>query len=91
MSSPEATAGDDVQAEIVDFAFNPGTIEIAAGTTVTWTNTDSVPHTVSQTGGGFESGKLDQGQRFSFTFDEPGPYEYFCQYHPNMTGTIIVS
>jgi plastocyanin len=91
MGTPAAVAGDEVAADITDFAFNPGTIEIAVGTTVTWTNNDSVPHTVSQTGGGFESGKMDQGATFSFTFDTPGTYEYFCQYHPNMTGTIIVS
>jgi plastocyanin len=89
--SPAAVSGDEVAADIKDFAFNPGTIEIPVGTTVTWTNSDSAPHTVSQTGGGFESGKLDQGMTFSFTFDTPGTYEYFCQYHANMKGTIVVS
>jgi plastocyanin len=91
MGTPAAVAGEEFAAEIKDFAFNPGTIEIPAGTTVTWTNQDTAPHTVSQSGGGFESGKLDQGMTFSFTFDTPGTYEYFCQYHANMKGTIVVS
>lgn len=87
----EAAAGEEVAASIANFAFDPGTLEIAAGTTVTWTNNDSAPHTVSQVGGGFESGKIDTGGTFSFTFDTPGTYEYFCQYHPNMKATIVVS
>jgi plastocyanin len=84
-------AEGEVAASIKDFAFDPATIEIAAGTTVTWTNNDTVAHTVSQSGGGFESGKLDPGMTFSFTFDTPGTYEYFCQFHPNMKATIVVS
>jgi plastocyanin len=93
MGSPVAGSGTEgeVAASIVDFAYDPGTIEIEAGTTVTWTNNDTVPHTVSQVGGGFESGKMDPGATFSFTFDSPGTYEYFCQFHPNMKATVIVT
>ena len=54
-------AEGEVAANIKDFAFDPGTIEVAVGTTVTWTNNDTVPHTVSQSGGGFESGKPGPG------------------------------
>jgi plastocyanin len=86
----EEEGAGDVSIDIKDFAFSTPEIEIAAGTTVTWTNQDSTPHTVSQSGGGFESGKLDNGGTFSFTFDEPGTYEYFCQFHANMKGTIVV-
>jgi plastocyanin len=91
-ASPEAGNGEAAAAsiEIKDFAFNPPTIEVAAGTTVTWTNNDSAPHTVTQDGGGFQSGRLDQGQTFSFTFDTPGTYEYHCEFHPNMHGTVVV-
>ena len=58
---------------------------------MTWINNDTTAHTVSQSGGaGFESGKLDPGKSFSFTFTTPGTYEYFCQFHANMHGTIVV-
>lgn len=87
----EGGAEGEVAATIENFAFSPEPIEIKVGTTVTWTNLDSAPHTVSQTGGGFESGKMDQGATFSFTFTEAGTFEYFCQFHPNMKGTVIVT
>jgi len=83
--------GDGSAVSIKDFAFNPGTIEVAVGTTITWTNDDAAPHTVSQSGGGFESGRLDPGTTFSFTFDTAGTFDYFCQFHANMTGQVVVS
>lgn len=85
----DASASGEVAVSIADFAFGDP-IEVPVGTTVTWTNLDSAPHTVTQTGGGFQSGKLDEGATFSFTFDTPGTYEYFCEYHANMKGTITV-
>jgi len=93
--TPEADTGSASTAtsaavEIKNFAFNAPTLEIAVGTTVTWTNNDSTAHTVSQKGGGFESGKLDPGATFSHTFDTAGSFDYFCQYHANMKGTIVV-
>lgn len=84
-----SAAGGEVAVSIENFAYGDP-IEIPVGTTVTWTNLDSAPHTVTQTGGGFQSGKLDTGATFSFTFDTPGTYEYFCEYHANMKGTITV-
>jgi plastocyanin len=84
------SAASAMTVEIKDFAFNPPSIEIAAGTTVTWTNSDSAPHTATQDGGGFQSGRLDQGQSFSFTFDTAGTFEYHCEFHPNMHGTVVV-
>jgi plastocyanin len=85
-----AMAASEVPVKIEGFAYSPPMLEITVGATVTWTNMDSAPHTVSQTGG-FESGKFDMGGTFSFTFDTPGTYEYFCQFHPNMKATIVVS
>ena len=89
-----ATGGESASSamtvDIKDFAFNPPSIEVAAGTTVTWTNSDSAPHTATQDGGGFQSGRLDQGQSFSFTFDTAGTFEYHCEFHPNMHGTVVV-
>jgi plastocyanin len=87
--SGEATGGETAVA-IEGFSFGDP-IEVAVGTTVTWTNNDSAPHTVTQSGGGgFQSGAINQGGTFSFTFDTAGTFDYFCEFHPNMTGTITV-
>ena len=84
-------ATSEIGVEIVDFAFAPDVIEVSAGTTVTWTNMDSAPHTATAEDGSFDSGELGQGESFSFTFEEPGEYPYICTFHPNMTGTVIVT
>jgi plastocyanin len=92
-ASPAASTGETAGAaavEIKDFAFHPPSLEITAGTTVTWTNSDTAPHTATQDGGGFQSGRLDNGSTYSFTFDTPGTYEYHCEFHANMHGTIVV-
>jgi plastocyanin len=90
MSGGEAPAATEVAVSISGFAFNPDPITITAGTTVTWTNEDSAAHTATQDGGGFQSGTLNQGDSFSQVFDTPGTYEYHCEFHANMHGTIIV-
>ena len=77
---------------ISGFAFGDGApLKIAVGTTVTWTNQDDAPHTVSQVGGGFQSGKLDKDATFSHTFDTAGTVDYFCEYHANMKAQVIVT
>jgi plastocyanin len=75
---------------IQDFAFGPATMTVAVGDTVTWTNADSAPHTVSAENGAFDSGNIDEGQTFSFTFTAPGTYAYRCDYHSEMTATVVV-
>jgi plastocyanin len=77
---------------IDNFAFAPALVVIAPGTKVTWTNKDEEPHTVTSADGGttFKSEALDTGDKFSFTFDKPGTYKYFCSIHPHMIGTIVV-
>ena len=75
---------------IVDFSFEPGQLTIAVGDTVTWTNEDGAAHTATATGGAFDSGNMEQGDAFSFTFASAGDYPYLCTYHPEMTGTIVV-
>ncbi|VVB95082.1 Halocyanin [uncultured archaeon] len=81
-----------VSVEIKNFQFNPATLNIAKGTTVTWTQEDSVQHTVTATSGeNFDSGNLNQGQTFSYTFNEVGTVVYGCTNHPTMSGTIIVT
>jgi len=95
-SSPAASpaaSGDDVTVEIVDFAFGEGTLEVADGTTVRWVNNDSAPHTVTSLPGGddFQSETLREGDEFTYTFTEAGSFEYFCEFHGNMAGTVIVT
>ena len=86
-----AHAMDAVQIDIQNFAFNPDPVTISAGQSVTWTNKDSAPHTATaQDRAVLQSGTLNQGDSFTQTFDTPGTYEYFCEFHPNMKGTIIV-
>ena len=70
--------------------YSPDTIVVVLGVnnTVVWTNNDSQPHTV--TGSGFDSGYLAPGATFSHTFTTPGTYPYHCQYHPWMTGSVVV-
>jgi amicyanin len=75
---------------IDNFTFDPPKLTVKAGTTVTWTNRDDIPHTVTSTSLAFKSKALDTDDKFSFTFMAPGAYEYFCSLHPHMKGTIVV-
>ena len=76
--------------QIVDLAFEPASLRVEPGTTVTWTNTGVAPHTVTAEDDSFDSGTLESGATFEQTFAEPGTYPYLCQIHPQMTGTIDV-
>ena len=80
----------DTEMNIDQFAFHPQRITVRAGTTVTWTNEDDIPHTVTSSTKLFKSKPLDTEDKFSFTFTTPGSYEYFCSIHPHMTGAIVV-
>jgi len=76
---------------IDNFTFNPQTVTVKAGTTVTWTNKDDIPHGIAATNNAFKrSPALDTDDSFSFTFTTPGTYQYFCYIHPHMTGTVVV-
>ena len=75
---------------ISGFAFE-GTITVTAGTEVVWTDLDGAGHTVAAREGAFDSGgTLERGQSFSFTFHQPGDYQFYCEIHPSMTGTVVV-
>ena len=84
--TPSATA----EVKIDNFTFEPQTLTVKAGTTITWTNRDDMPHTVVSTEQVFKSKPLDTDQSFTFTLAKPGTYPYFCSIHPKMTGKIIV-
>jgi plastocyanin len=78
------------EVSIDNFSFTPMEMTIPAGTQVTWINKDDVPHTVVSVDHQFKSKALDTDEKFSFTFSNPGTYEYFCSVHPKMTGKIVV-
>ena len=75
---------------IGNFTFKNQVITVKAGTTITWTNADDIPHTVVSSTGAFKSKVLDSGDKYSFTFAKPGQFGYYCSLHPHMTGTVIV-
>jgi plastocyanin len=90
-SSGTAAAADATMVEIKDFMYAPDSLEIPVGATVTWTNSDAAPHTATaQDREALQSGTLNQGESYSQTFDQPGTFDYFCEFHANMKGTIIV-
>ena len=87
-TTASAPVGSEVG--IREFAFVPRTLTVSVGTTVTWTNRDEEPHTVTSANGDFSSPGLDTDEAFSRKFTAPGTYTYFCALHPHMTATIIV-
>ena len=85
------TAAAAAAVGIDNFTFNSQTVTVKAGTTVTWTNKDDIPHGIASANNAFARSKaLDTNDSYSFTFATPGTYQYFCYLHPHMTGTIVV-
>lgn len=109
-STGDGTSDDDAtEIAVVNIAYDPASIEIDAGTGITWTNEDEgVSHTATsglpgdngvpgvskgeppQPDGVFDGDLPDASSEFTFTFDEPGTFAYFCRVHPSMTGEVIV-
>jgi plastocyanin len=96
-AKPSPAASKTLQADsspnqvvVENFSFQPGTLTVKPGTTVTWVNHDDEPHTVNENDKRFNSGTLDTDGKFSYKFTSPGNYSYFCSLHPRMTGQIIV-
>ncbi len=87
----QQTTASPAAVEIKNMHFVPNTLTVAAGTTVTWENGDSNPHTVTDKGRVFRSAGLDTGDTFSYTFASPGEFTYFCTIHPMMIGRIVVT
>ena len=76
---------------IDNFSFAPQTLTVKAGTTVTWTNRDDIPHGIASSNNAFPKGKaMDTDDSYTFTFTTPGTYQYFCYLHPHMVGSIVV-
>ena len=97
-TADSSATGDDSEdvanatmVDIKDLTYVPASVEIPVGATVTWTNSDTVPHTATaQDREVLQSGTLNPGDSYSQTFDQPGTFDYFCEFHANMKGTIIV-
>ena len=90
---PQTQLGSNVAIKL--FQYQPGRIEVIAGTTVTWMNEDEIFHTVTaaepeKKGGGFDATLDGKGKSFSFTFSQPGTYSYYCERHEHMRGEIEV-
>jgi plastocyanin len=88
-STPETTNTVSIEG----FAFNPGNITVKKGTTVTWTNNDSIAHTVTESDdkNGPDSDTLQPGKTYEFTYAQTGTFQYKCTLHPDMTGTVTVT
>lgn len=79
------------QVTIDGFAFEPSSLTVTAGTTVTWTNRDEEPHTVAASDGSFHSPGMGTGGTFTHTFSAAGTFDYVCSIHPMMHGTVVVT
>jgi plastocyanin len=93
--SPRVRANDQASpanaaVKIDNFVFGPQTITVPVGATVTWTNSDDIPHTAVSTDGVFKSKVMDTDEKFSYTFTKAGTYSYYCSIHPKMTGKVVV-
>jgi plastocyanin len=84
--APNSTTTVDIR----DYAFNPAQLNVAPGTTVTFVNNDTVPHTATANDGLFDSGVLEPGSSFDVWLDGSGTVTYHCELHPDMQGSIVV-
>lgn len=92
-TATDATTGEaeTVEVQMVNISFDPAEITIPVASTVIWTNADSVAHTTTADDGTWDSGTMEPGDTFEFTFDEPGTYSYVCEIHPaQMQATVVV-
>jgi plastocyanin len=88
--SAPAASGNEVKVNISGFAFDPGTVTIKVGDTVTWTNQDAAVHTVAAADQSWKSDNLSKGASFSRTFTAAGTFAYICGVHTSMKGTVVV-
>lgn len=91
LGAPGANAqAANASVSITDFQFTPASVTVSVGGSVSWSNNSPTPHTVTSSNGAFDSGIMNAGQAFSFTFTSPGTFAYTCTIHPQMTGTVVV-
>jgi plastocyanin len=90
----DSTTSNVIPVAIKSFVYVPETVTVAAGSSVAWTNQDNAPHTSTGIGdavSALDSGAIIFGQTFTQEFNAPGTYPYYCVYHPNMLGTVVVT
>lgn len=90
-ASPAGGGASTLDVKIVNFAFEPEPVVAKVGETITWTNNDAAPHTVTLDDGSADSGNLAKGSTFDHAFDAAGTYTYHCAIHSQMKGTIEIS
>jgi plastocyanin len=90
LAASPAPAARPAAVGIKDFKFAPSPLTVPVGATVTWTNHDEEPHTITSTSGAFGSAGLSNEETFTQTFTRPGTYAYFCALHPHMKATVVV-
>lgn len=78
----------DHAVKILNFKFDPPTIEVAAGDTITFTNEDAAPHTATANDDSFDTGTLNKGESATVTIAAAGTFDYICALHPMMKGTV---
>jgi plastocyanin len=88
--APDAVSTPGAIVHIKNFAFNPSNANILVGQSVKFVEDDDTPHTVTAVDKSFDSGNLDKGSTWTYTFATAGTYAYFCAYHPYMKGTVTV-
>ena len=89
-TSGSESSGENITVRIDGMRFEPSNITVKPGTTVTWIHNSSMPHTVTGNGDGLRSSTLNGGQQYSHTFDATGRYDFVCDFHPSMKGSVIV-
>lgn len=89
-AAPGVSAVTEATVSITNLAFQPHTLVVATGATITWQNDDAVAHTVTSGEGWFDSGQLAAGESYTHQFDRPGNFQYHCGNHPSMEGVIVV-
>ena len=87
---PSTAQPRNVAVTISNYSFSPNTITIKKGDSVTWTNDDPMPHTISADDNSFKSDYLSTGQSFNYTFNQAGTFGYHCSVHPSMKATVVV-
>jgi amicyanin len=90
VAAETAPATPATEIKIDNFSFTPPVLKVSPGTKVTWTNRDDIPHNIVSSEQKFKSKPLDTDDAYSFTFNEPGTYQYFCGLHPKMVGKVVV-
>ena len=85
-----AAGGDTVQVVMKNLSFDPETVTVTVGDTITWLNEDAAQHDVIADNGEFKSDLFGKGETFSFTFSQAGTYPYHCSVHAGMAGTVVV-